>query len=143
MDERVATVIQDAQSYAARFDVTIADEALDVIRGAEELACELNTYLYPWTVMAVLLAKVRVVRAALARLGSDPNSAAETFEAYTRELGEEEQIRTQYDPEDSYSAAKPRHLSTRPKMIDKAVEIARKNATPIRADAFREPATRS
>ena len=111
--------------------VTFSAEGLAVIREAEELAHSLDTYVYPWTFMAVALRRVTAVRSALARQGMDPDKSATAFDRYTREL---EATRTSYDiVNDSYSSpySGNRQFSTRAKIIDLAIAIAQRHKSQI------------
>jgi hypothetical protein len=129
----VEAAILDAQRYASRFGVSFSDEALDVLRRTELLAQEVDSYVYPWTMLAVLLPRVKEVRAGFARLGSDPDIAAAAFDDYTRGSAKEDGSTTEYDGgrDGPYSATAHRRLGTRPKLIDTAINIAQKETSRI------------
>ena len=134
MSDAVERAVQDAKTYAKSFAISFSDEGLDVLREAEQIAYELNTYVYPWTYMTVVLSRVRSVRASLARHGLKPDSAAAHFDNYTRDVGEHEKTRTSYDIDaDSYSSAYggKRHLTTRAQVVDFAIAIAQREGSQI------------
>jgi hypothetical protein len=133
MSDEVDSAVKDAEAYASTFGTSISTEASTVFREAEELAYSLDTYVYDFTYMAVLLRHVRAVRAVLARHGADPDGAADTFLFYTREAAEREKQSTSYDAaEDSYSQGfRSSRRMTRARTIDLAISIAQASCSAI------------
>jgi hypothetical protein len=138
MRDPTKAVVKDAEDFASRFGVRFSKEGLTVLREAEELACSLDDYVFDWTYMAALLKNVKVVRAALARHGVNPDLAAESFDTYTRSM--KSGPSTSYDHEDSYSSPfrGNRRSSTRARVIDFAINMAQRRDSPITGLTFFE-----
>jgi hypothetical protein len=134
MSDAADRLLQDAIDYAAGFDVSLSDDAREVIWQCEDLASSLNDSVYDWTLMTAILRHVREVRSGLARLGVDPDYAFERFLIHTRSRAQSAVRLDPYDGDiDSFS--KPyradRQHSLRAAIMDFSIESARSSGAAV------------
>lgn len=126
---------QDAISYATSNGVSVAADAVEIIRETERLAFTLRNPVYGWTYLAVLLQSLKAARASLARHGADPDYVASQFLTFLKTHAEDVPHEVNpYDESDTYTEPfRNDRSSVRSAVIDLAIAAAKREEVAVSA----------